>query len=993
MREFVEALHNLYNVAGQPGARIISQRIRQNRELRETVSHETISALLRGNSLPGWAKVRSIIVVLHQESDNQPELNLLLEELQRLWLAVRGSNSTRPDQGTPADNAPTGRADPVTGNAGQLVPEPVGGRERDNTTGLHRGSHQLARPLTRLRSETTSRHKLTAPRQPRPAEPIVGGLPSRHPSFVGREALLDNMRALLVANPHAPLALYGLGGAGKTQLAREYVGRNGEEYAVVWWVPADRVERARTSLLGLAERLQIPTQGNAEQTVAGLLGRLESQQLQYLLIFDGLEDDSVRSFIPTIGGHVILTSRNPALANDSSYSGLEVPDFDRVEAIQFLRGQDGQLTGEQADALADKLGRLPLALEQITALRQATGLSWEDLVTQLDEPGRGLLSTGRPSHYPHSIAASLQIAMKRLNAANPVAALAFELFAWFGSEPVSIALLRGGRTGDVSAPLARALRDPVQLNKAIMDISRYGLARLSSKQRIEVQPSIRLALRDALPAEFRTRAQRNVHEILAAADPGWPDDLVSSNMHREMAAHVLPAGLIQSKVEAVQSTVINQIRFRYIMGDYADACRLGQAAVTTWREDNFLGQNHILVLRATREWANALRSTGRYERSHELTADAVSRLRSNPEYGEDDQHTLAMTTSLAADLRIAGKYREALATDEDNHRRYTTRFGDNSRHTAISHHNLAVSLRLVGDFLRAHTVDQIEFDRLRTARGEENTRLLLTVNALSEDLYGLGRFAEALDLQLTYLDTGQQLLGPTHPGILRAERTIALARRGVGDVTQATDSLRANYYRCIESLGPDHEYALAAAMSYANALRDHGQTDEAYVHATDAVSSYRRTFGQRNPLTLAAEVNLASILRAQGERNRARQIDTMAREALLGAIGDRHPYSITVTANLATDLCLAGDHAGALRLSEQAHAAAVEVRGPEHCDTLAVGANLALDRRAAGATYEAEVLFGDVLTTIRRTLGPAHPMAAQVVGGGRVECVIEPPSA
>ena len=60
-REFFEALHALYDTAGQPGARVISQWIRRRRDLAETVSHETVSAVLRGTTIPVWAKVHSIV--------------------------------------------------------------------------------------------------------------------------------------------------------------------------------------------------------------------------------------------------------------------------------------------------------------------------------------------------------------------------------------------------------------------------------------------------------------------------------------------------------------------------------------------------------------------------------------------------------------------------------------------------------------------------------------------------------------------------------------------------------------------------------------------------------------------------------------------------------------------------------------------------------------------------------------------------------------------
>jgi tetratricopeptide (TPR) repeat protein len=830
----------------------------------------------------------------------------------------------------------------------------------------------------------------TPDRSSTPDNRIVGGLPDRNPHFIGREILLDRMRNELMDHPNAPLVLYGLGGAGKTQLAREYVHRSADRYSVIWWVSANSAQQARASLVGLAERLVVPMQRSTEQTVAGVIARLESREFDYLLVFDGAEDGEIRQLMPTVGGHVIVTSRDPTWAHDPASAGLEVPGFDRTEAIQFLRRRGNHLSGQDADGLARAIGLLPLALEQITALQLATGRPWEELLARLTDPGPGLLSTGQPAHYPHTVSVSLQLALAQLNEANPAAVLIFELFAWLGSEPVSIALLRAGRIAGVSLPLARTLRDPVLLRKAIADISRYGLARLNANaQRVEVQPLMRLALRDILPPDARERAQLNVHAILAAVDPGLPDDLASWDMHREMAPHVLPSGLVDSTVEAAQRTVYHQIRYRYLFGDYRDAGELAEAAITRWQDDDFLGPGHELVLFATRERANALRALGHYQRARELTADAMSRLRDNPDYGDDHPHTLAMAAGLAADLRIAGEYREALRIAEENYRGHVIRYGEASRRTAVIHHNLAVSLRLVGDFTAAETVDRAVLDQQRTAPSLEQSRILLSANALAEDLYGLGRYHDALEVIRMYFPDKPRLQGATDRAVLLAGRTRALALRGIGELLVARESLRTHYHDYVASYGSDHEYTLAATVSYANTLRQLGLIEEAYVNATDALGTYRRAFGQRNPLTLAAEVNLAVILRAQGERIRARQADTVAAEALRDAVGDRHPFTLAATANLATDLSLAGDQAGARHLSEQAYELAKVVRGPNHSDTLAIAGNLAIDR---GASEAGERLLEDVLARLRRTLGPAHPMVADVAAGVRIECDIEPPS-
>ncbi|WP_157437376.1 FxSxx-COOH system tetratricopeptide repeat protein [Actinoplanes subtropicus] len=951
-RDFVEAMHLLYDLAGRPAARAISRAIFKQSML-ESVSHETVSAVLRGDKIPTWGKVQSIVTVLAVMAVSEQNLATLLRDTHRLWIRTRPAQ--RPEPAVPApEPAPEPEAVPPP-----LPPAP--GLDADRVAG--------------------------------PAEqPIVGSLPERNSHFTGREILLDTMRQHHQNHPHAPLVLYGLGGVGKTQLAREYVHRFADQYSVVWWVPSDRPEQARASLVSLAERLGLPLRHNSEQTIAGVLGRLESQQVNYLLVFDGAEGDDIRGFLPSVGGNVIVTSRDPAWSHGSGNMGLEVPDFDLAEAIQFLRKRDGQMTGHQAGEVTQRLGRLPLALEGFAALRLATEQSWDDLLAGLDDPEPQLLSSAdaEPAHYPYTVAAALQIALDRLDTANPAAVLVFELFAWFGSEPVSIPLLRRGAAGDVSPRLRRTLSNPIELRRAVQDINKFGLGRLHTEdQRIEVQPLMRLALRDALSGEDQERARQNVQEILTAADQGWPDDLGLWDMHRAMAPHVLPADLIHAHKMPALVAVHHQIRYRYLIGDYDDARRLGEAAVQAWRGSDLLGPDHGLVLLATREWANALRALGRYRQARELTADAMQRLRANPQYGEDHPYALDMARSHAADLRIAGEYQQALAVDQASWQRHVLRYGAEHDRTIASRHNLAVSLRLLGDFAAAEEVDRQEVNHHRRFRGEGDRLTLLSVNALAEDLYGLGRYRDVIEVQTRSLEIGQRLLRPGDHGILHARRTIALARRRMGAVDVAAELLRETYDELVASFGADHEYTLATVMSYANALRDRRRPGEAYAYAVDAVTAYEHAFGSSNPLTLAAQVNLAVVLRARGERYQARRADEAAYRGLSAGVGERHPFTIVAMINLATDMALADERDAALTLSERAWSIAKEVRGIYHSDTLAAAANLTIDRRSPGASAPT---LDEVLADLRRTLGRDHSMVADVAAGIRIECDIEPPS-
>ena len=74
------------------------------------------------------------------------------------------------------------------------------------------------------------------------ALPPVWNVPlRRNLNFTGRVGLLQDLHtALLTDQPASPTqAIAGLGGVGKTQLAVDYAYRHGNDYAGVWWWPAE----------------------------------------------------------------------------------------------------------------------------------------------------------------------------------------------------------------------------------------------------------------------------------------------------------------------------------------------------------------------------------------------------------------------------------------------------------------------------------------------------------------------------------------------------------------------------------------------------------------------------------------------------------------------------------------------------------------------------------------------------------------------------------
>ncbi|MEV7925425.1 hypothetical protein [Kitasatospora sp. NPDC088779] len=96
-RQLLEAVHELYNSAGYPGIRKISSAIRVNNDLHDTISHEGISKILGGETLPRqWLKLDALVrqlLACHTEPVDAPGE---VARIRGLWVAAIGMSAPHP---------------------------------------------------------------------------------------------------------------------------------------------------------------------------------------------------------------------------------------------------------------------------------------------------------------------------------------------------------------------------------------------------------------------------------------------------------------------------------------------------------------------------------------------------------------------------------------------------------------------------------------------------------------------------------------------------------------------------------------------------------------------------------------------------------------------------------------------------------------------------------------------------------------------------------
>jgi tetratricopeptide (TPR) repeat protein len=822
------------------------------------------------------------------------------------------------------------------------------------------------------------------------------GVPPRNTHFVGREVMLDEVRDLLLNRSQTavllPRALYGLGGVGKTQVATEYAHLHRGDYDLIWWVAAEDPAEVRRSLVELAGEMKLPVSTDSSETIRRVLDALNRREsfATWLLIFDNAGDPA--SLTPVLpdsrSGHILITSRDQGWIREGR--PIEVGLFDRRESVALLRQRATDITDQDADTIADRLGDLPIALAQAAAWHTETAQSVAEYLRRFDEEISR--RTGEAFGYSREAAAAMSIAFGQLRETSPQAAHLLRLGSYFGPEWISLDVLRRGRfAAGLSRDLGRTLRDQAPLQRATREISKLELARYDTRNdRFQIHRLVQAMVQSEMEPEEQISVRSTVQQMLAHANPGNPDRLIDEaelRKHQELSAHIVASGVIESDEDEARQVVLDQIRYRYVVGDYESSRDLAREVVAIW--ERRWGADDEMTLLARRHLANAIRALGNPAEALAMDEEILERFRAT--LGPDHEHSMGTVISVGADLRAVGEFHRARELDEENYQRGLATLGDEDRATLRSANSLGVDLSMLGEFSTGLALNEAIEARRRRLYGSDDPETLFSTGAVARALYGLGQYTEALRQQEAVLPRHEAVQGVNHPYVLMARRTVVACYRKLGYPTRARDLARELLLAYRNRFGDSHENTLAVMNSLTNALRESGDLVEALSLGERALKLYREHF-PRHPFTQVCAVNLAIVYRQTGAVARAKELNEAALTSLRESLGPDHPYALCCAANLASDLDSAGDHAGALVLSKETlERSLAGERGPNHPYTLACANNHALDLAATGAVAESAELRNRTLAELRRSLGEAHPDTELAKRGSRIDCDIEPP--
>ena len=870
------------------------------------------------------------------------------------------------------------------------------------------------------------RESLTgAMRYPADSRNRIDNLLTRNSNFTGRDAFLRQLREELRSRGRSILlqdqaiqGIGGIGGIGKTQVALEYAHRFKEDYDVVWWLNCDPPQYVDASLVDLGKRLRevfgasVPEEGGVTAVAAQVLQFLSERAAErWLLIYDNAEDiEVIAKLLPSGGGHVLITSREEAWEDQSTQrETLRLGYFERPESVSHLRRRLPAIPDADANELAAELGDMPLAVAAAGALLATQKMPVYEYLGRLRaEPVRPLLEEHPLRAYPESVAKAWHLSLDVLERKSPAAARLLRIWAVMAPE-ISFDLIYGDAMVAILRYVDESISESAMINRVVKQIDLLALIKVEyTARQIVVHRVVQTVVRERMSEAELAAARHDARTLLAARQKGDVDDPRAWPAYRQIWPHLRPCEAEMSVREPVRDLLVDRVRYLWRRDDLEPGYRRAESIEAAWTA-MLAKETDTETMRSLRKQlyrlqfnrANIQRDLGQFAESRALDEAVLAGQREL--LGDEHPHTLATRSSLAADLRALGEYREALELDKATYNSWalSSGFGDDYAGTLSAANNLALSSLVNGDFRDALSRDMLTLRRRTSLYGSPgDPRVLRSAAAVARDLIEGGRYREAARTMAELVAQSHVSLGDDARITLNARLWLGIAQRCDGDPRQAAVNIEAAVSGLSRGFGPDSSDALAGRLSQALNEVALGKLKDGRTALQETLDAYVAQLGPDHPNALICKLNFAGALCLENDYAAAQPHVNLVAERLAERLGQAHPYTLAAHLVQGSVLASLGNLEDAATVEELVLAERTRVLGARHPDTLRAHANLLLTlrQRAVGrpAPERQQVIAElaterqQVIDELADVLGAEHPEVTEASINRRLFCMINP---
>ncbi|KAF1953171.1 hypothetical protein CC80DRAFT_451183, partial [Byssothecium circinans] len=605
----------------------------------------------------------------------------------------------------------------------------------------------------------TSTDALSAPNR-------VFVLPSEHQirNFVGRQDLLLRIISKLISNDaHHRIALYGLGGVGKSDFALRcaYDIKSYSTDISVFWISAGSIDQLQQSIQDIARALQITDATTSTSVLSDIRNHLDQRENgRWVMIIDHVDDlqnlGDLGSYIPSSShGSVLFTTRNRKIATEVADKSSDerigpLSQHECVELLYQLLDTDQIQDGSGVPELTQLLECFPQAIVQAASFMRKNDITVQTYLRSFSENGYSaleLLGHGlEDSSTSTAVTTSWMASFKQLQANNEYAADLLSLMAFLNHRDIPEAVLLAMD----DAKTARLFIQACGSLKAFSFISEtpvQGAETLGSKI-FHVQPMVQVVMQHWLrkhdqAARWCSAALVALSKVLGAAESSrdqWQVFDICLPHIQTVSKHMVDF----PNEQELKATLLHDASWYFRIRGYHDTAEEMALEALKIRKQ-LLGEEHEATLASTHSLALILFEQNRINEAEALEMQAIDICKRA--FSEDDNHILRHQSHLARIWGVQSKYEEALEVQQ---KIFASSMVDDPTFTNSATwsamRDLAITLSYVGRQREAESL-QLQVYKARSENlGKDHPETLVIMSDLATSYLEQARYQEAEEL-------------------------------------------------------------------------------------------------------------------------------------------------------------------------------------------------------------------------------------------------------
>jgi tetratricopeptide (TPR) repeat protein len=827
----------------------------------------------------------------------------------------------------------------------------------------------------------------------------------RNPYFTGRDQELDQIYSFFVAsksNDICSLALVGMGGIGKTQLAIEYAYRYKDQYSAIYCFQADDRDLLLYSIAEVAEQL-IPKQSNHNnpKIVAKNFKHYLETQSGWLLIVDNADDYSiVKEFLPKSGdGCILITTRSSQL--DSTINQIVIsPLLPNESKLLLLRRAEqlkhiadlSQIKPEEigmAEELIKQLGMLPLAIDQAGAYIGKEKITIEEYLTRYKEAEQGKqLRQTQGELSRENISSFYTLNLEQVAFRDPEAAELIRVCAFLAPEAIPKKIFTEN-PHIWEGRLATRLQKTLGFDKLCQEATRYSLVQWEpEKQLLSIHSVVQQVIRDQLNEEEQKSYIRKVIEGVNAIFPeeieirfGSKDILRTCDRLSSQGGKVLEWTKDQSITILAVGHLMNKLSCYFVLRSrYSEATNICEKSNLFWKNlsaskdllDTNKKETDLGKANSLNNFAELNHIEGNYQKAKELFDEALDIRRNelnsdDPDYylfGQSLHNLARLETDLGHYSNAEKHYRQALKINEE------IQTEDLHFLLARSYNDLAKLYFLQAKYEEAENNYQEALTINKEILEKNHPNIASNLDNLGDVYMAQTRYSEA---ELKYLEALEirkdYYRGEDYLAIADSYTSLAWLYRKIKNYEKA----KSYYY---QALGiqrklfekKDHPDIATSYNNLALLYQEQGFNEEAEQYYIDALGTYKKAFGEAHSTVATTYNNLALFYHKQGNYSEAEKSYKKSLDIYKKIVNENHPLIANCLDNLKLLYQEQERYEKAESLFKEALESKRKISNEDDLDVADSLDNLALLSQEQKRYEEAESLFKEALELRRQIL-------------------------